>query len=390
MRDAIFRYVNLIALQLPGDRLIRPQRVLKAADFAFTVGCANRLWPCPHAAAITGANGPAWPSPQPTEETPMRAFQIAETKTQPKIVTLDLPAPGPGEVQVAIRACGLNFADLLMIEGKYQDTPEAPFVLGMELAGEVVAAGPGTALTPGTRVAVFSGQGGLAEAGNFPENRCTPMPDAMSHTQAAAFQIAYGTSHVALDARAGLKPGETLVVLGAAGGVGLTAVEIGKKMGARVIACARGAEKLQIAREAGADETVDSETEDLKGALKALGGVDVVYDAIGGTAGEAAFRALKPGGRFLVIGFASGSQPKLPLNHALVKNITIHGLYWGGYLKLDPGLLTGSMAQLFDWFVQGGLTPHIGGTYPLERVAEALEDLRARRSTGKLVIEIGG
>lgn len=318
----------------------------------------------------------------------MRAYRQHAPKEPPRLSALDLPAPGPGEVQVAIRACGLNFADLLMIEGKYQDTPPTPFTLGMELAGEIVAAGPETRLAPGTRVAVFSGQGGLAEAGNFPESRCTPMPDAMSYAQAAAFQIAYGTSHVALDDRAGLKPAETLVVLGAAGGVGLTAVEIGKKMGARVIACARGERKLEIARAAGADEAVDSETADLKGALKALGGADVVYDAIGGGAGEAAFRALKPGGRYLVIGFASGSQPKFPVNHALVKNIAIHGLYWGGYLKLDPQVLTGSMARLFDWFAQGGLTPHIGATYPLDNVADALEDLRARRSTGKLVIEI--
>lgn len=319
----------------------------------------------------------------------MRAFRQATRETAPEITDIPLPAPGPGEVQVAIRACGLNFADLLMIEGKYQDTPQTPFTLGMELAGVVSATGPGTRFAVGTRVAVFSGQGGLAEAGNFPESRCTAMPEAMSFAQAAAFQIAYGTGHVALEARAGLKPGETLVVLGAAGGVGLAAVEIGKRMGARVIACARGAAKLETAQAAGADDVLDSETPDLKAALKALGGADVVYDAIGGAAGEAAFRALKPGGRYLAIGFASGAIPALPLNHALVKNIAIHGLYWGGYLKLDPEVLTGSMRQLFDWFAQGGLRPHIGGTYPLEKVADALEDLRARRSTGKLVIEIG-
>ncbi|OWY17246.1 zinc-binding dehydrogenase [Thioclava sp. JM3] len=318
----------------------------------------------------------------------MRAYVQAAPGQNPELTEIPLPAPAPGEVQVAIRACGLNFADLLMIEGKYQDTPTPPFTLGMELAGEVIAAGEGCTLATGTRVAVFSGQGGLAEAGNFPEIRCTPMPDAMSYAQAAAFQIAYGTSHVALETRAGLAEGETLVVLGAAGGVGLTAVEIGKKMGARVIACARGEAKQQIARAAGADETLDSESDDLKSAIKALGGCDVVYDAIGGPAGEAAFRALKPGGRYLMIGFASGSQPKLPLNHALVKNIAIHGLYWGGYLKLDPQVLTGSMARLFDWFAQGGLSPHIGATYPMAQIPDALEDLRARRSTGKLVIEI--
>lgn len=316
----------------------------------------------------------------------MRAFQLAAPKTPPALTELPLPAPGPGELQIEIAACGLNFADLLMIEGKYQDTPATPFVMGMELAGTVRAAGAGTTIAPGTRVAVFAGQGGLAEAGNFPENRCTPLPAAMGFDEAAAFQIAYGTSHVALETRARLAPGETLVVLGAAGGVGLTAVEIGKRMGARVIAVARGAEKLAVARAAGADITIDSETPDLKAAIRAEGGADVVYDALGGAAGEAAFRALRPGGRFLVIGFAAGPVPVLPLNHALVKNLEIHGLYWGGYLDLAPEVLTGSMARLFRWFAEGGLRPHISARFPLDQAAEALEMLRSRRSTGKVVV----
>lgn len=317
----------------------------------------------------------------------MQSFRITERGQAPQLMDCSAPGtPGAGEVKVEIAACGLNFADLLMIEGKYQDTPTPPFTMGMELAGTVIEAGPECSLTPGTRVAIFGGQGGLAEQGIFPEHRCTPMPDTMGFDEAAAFQIAYGTSHMALGLRGRLRAGETLVVLGAAGGVGLTAVEIGKRMGARVIACARGAAKLDIARAAGADELIDSETPDLKAALRAAGGADVVYDAIGGPAGEAAFGALKRGGRYLVIGFASGSQPKLKLNHALVKNLEIHGLYWGGYLDFAPEQLTGSMAELFEWFSQGGLKPHISGRYPLERVAEALEDLRARRSTGKLVI----
>lgn len=320
----------------------------------------------------------------------MRAFRLAAPQTQPALDTLTLPAPGPGELQVEIAACGLNFADLLMIEGKYQDTPATPFTLGMELAGTVRAAGPGTTLPPGTRVAVFAGQGGLAEAGNFAETRCTPLPAGMEFDQAAAFQIAYGTSHVALETRARLAPGETLVVLGAAGGVGLTAVEIGARMGARVIAIARGAEKLAVARAAGAAVAIDSETPDLRAAIRAEGGADVVYDALGGAAGEAAFRALRPGGRFLVIGFAAGPVPVLPLNHALVKNLEIHGLYWGGYLDLAPGVLTGSMARLFEWFSEGGLRPHISAHFPLDQATEALEFLRARRSTGKVVVTMGG
>lgn len=316
----------------------------------------------------------------------MRAFLLPDHISPPALTDLPLPAPGPGEVAVQIAACGLNFADLLMIEGKYQDTPATPFVMGMELAGTITAAGPGTTLPPGTRVAVFAGQGGLAEAGVFAETRCTPLPAAMSFDEAAAFQITYGTSHVALGARGRLQPGETLVVLGAAGGVGLTAVEIGARMGARVIAVARGAEKLAVAGAAGAQVLIDAETPDLKAALKAEGGVDVVYDAVGGALGEAAYGALKPGGRFLVIGFAGGEQPRLKLNHALVKNLEIHGLYWGGYLKLDPALLTGSMAQLFAWYAEGGLRPHISARLPLDRTAEALEMLRTRRSTGKVVI----
>lgn len=316
----------------------------------------------------------------------MRALQLSRTGTPPELVDLPCPAPGPAEVAVRIEACGLNFADLLMVEGKYQDTPAVPFVMGMEAAGVVTACGPGTQLRVGDRIAVFAGQGGLAEAGVFPEVRCTILPDVMSAEQAAAFQIAYGTSHVALAHRGRLAPGETLAVLGAAGGVGLTAVEIGKRMGARVIALARGAEKLEIARQVGADVLIDSETTDLRAALKAVGGADVIYDAIGGAVGEAAFRALKPGGRYLVIGFASGSQPVLPLNHALVKNLEIHGLYWGGYLKLDPEMLRASMTELFGWFAAGGLRPHISATYPLERAAEAMDLLRSRRSTGKIVV----
>lgn len=319
----------------------------------------------------------------------MRAFQLARTGTRPELADLPLATPGSGEVAVRIAACGLNFADLLMIEGKYQDIPPTPFVMGMEAAGTVVAAGPGARLRPGTRVAVFAGRGGLAEAGVFAERCCTPLPEGMGFIEAAAFQIAYGTSHMALARRARLAPGETLAVLGAAGGVGLTAVEIGRRMGTRVIAVARGADKLDVARRAGADILIDSETPDLRGALKAAGGADVVYDAIGGAAGVAAFRALRPGGRYLVIGFASGAHPELPLNHALVKNLEIHGVYWGGYLRLDPDALRASMTELFALWQAGGLRPHVSATYPLERAEEALELLRSRRSTGKIVVTTG-
>ena len=321
----------------------------------------------------------------------MRAYQLDSFGTPATLRDLPLPSPGPGEVRLRIAACGLNFADLLMQQGKYQERPALPFTLGMELAGTVEALGPaadaGIGLpAPGTRVAVFAGQGGLATHGCFPASRCTPLPATMSFEQAAAFQVAYGTSHLALDHRARLQPGETLLVLGAAGGVGLTAVEIGKRMGARVVACARGAEKLAIARAAGADHLIDSETPDLRAALKALGGVDVVYDPVGGDAFLSALRATNPEGRLLTIGFASGTVPQIPANLLLVKNLTVIGLYWGGYLGFRPEVLTASLSTLFSWFAEGSLRPHISHSLPLERTAEAMALLRDRKSTGKVVV----
>ncbi|WP_297772494.1 NADPH:quinone oxidoreductase family protein [uncultured Roseovarius sp.] len=319
----------------------------------------------------------------------MRAFQLPATGAEPCLSEIAQPVPARGEVAVRVEACGLNFADLLMIKGEYQDTPEAPFTLGMEVAGVVDALGPDTAgPVPGTRVAVFGGQGGLAEYGCFPAERAVPIPDAMSYAEAAAFQIAYGTSHVALDYKARLRPGETLLVLGAAGGVGLTAVEIGKEMGAQVIACARGADKLAIAREAGADHLIDAETQDIREACKALGGLDVVYDPVGGDQFMAAFRACKPEARLLTIGFASGEVPRIPANHLLVKNISVMGLYWGGYLNFRPEVVTDSLATLFELYAAGRIRPHVSHQMPLERAAEALELLRQRKSTGKVVVTL--
>jgi NADPH:quinone reductase len=317
----------------------------------------------------------------------MRAYQLKNSGEEPALTDVPRPVPGPGELLLRIHCCGLNFADLLMIEGRYQDTPPAPFTLGMEWAGVVEALGPDTmGPAPGTRVAAFAGQGGLAEWGVVAAARCTPLPAAMRFDQAAAFQIAYGTSHVALTHRAQMAPGETLVVLGASGGVGLTAVELGARMGARVIAVARGSDKLAVAQAAGAEVLLDADHPDLKAALKAAGGADVVYDAVGGALGEAAMAALRPGGRYLVIGFASGEIPRIKLNHMLVKNQTLHGLYWGGYLALDPTVLRASMAELFGMFTEGGLEPHISQLLPLHRVAEGLDMLRQRRATGKIVV----
>lgn len=319
----------------------------------------------------------------------MRAFVLASTEAPPALTDLALPQPGPGEVRLRNRACGLNFADLLMIKGQYQERPALPFVMGMEVAGEVDALGEGVrGLHPGQRVAAFAGQGGLAEFGCFPAVRCLPIPDAMPFEQAAGFMVAYGTSHVALVHRAQLTAGETLLVLGAAGGVGLTAVEIGARLGARVVAVARGAEKLAVAQAAGAHVLIDSEGTDLKAAFKALGGVDVVYDAVGEPAASAALRALTPEGRYVVIGFAGGGVPQFPANLLLVKNISVIGLYWGGYAAFAPQVITRSLADLMAMYGRGELHPHVSHVLPLERVGEGLELLRNRASTGKVVITI--
>ncbi|WP_306129652.1 NADPH:quinone oxidoreductase family protein [Roseovarius sp. MMSF_3350] len=317
----------------------------------------------------------------------MRAFRIDSHDTTATLQDIARPVPGAGEIAIRISACGLNFADLLMLKGEYQDTPPTPFTLGMEVAGTVEALGDGVeGPAVGSRVAVFGGQGGLAEHGCFPADRAVALPDAMSFTDAAAFQIAYGTSHVALDHKARLQPGETLLVLGAAGGVGLTAVEIGKLMGATVIACARGADKLEVARQAGADHVIDAQTEDIREACRALGGVDVVYDPVGGDQFKAAMRACRPEARLLAIGFASGEVPKIPANHLLVKNISVLGLYWGGYLGFRPQVVTDSLARLFDWYREGRLKPHISHVLPLKDAQKGLDLMRTRKSTGKVVV----
>ncbi len=317
----------------------------------------------------------------------MRRIVVSQTRAVPELIDAELPQPAAGEVRVRIAACGLNFADLLMIEGRYQNTPPLPFTPGLEVAGTVEALGPGTeGPAPGTRVAVYAGHGGLAEAGCFAADRCLPIPDTMSFVDAAAFLIAYGTSHLALRHAARLQAGETLLVLGAAGGVGLTAVELGRLMGARVIAVARGAEKLAVARAAGAAHLIDSDTEDLRDAVRALGGADVVYDPVGGDAFEAAMRATRPGARMIVIGFAGGRVQQIPANYLLVKNISVIGFYWGGYRSLAPDIMQDSLSELLRWYGEGRLKPHVSHVLPLDRAVEGLEMLRSRTTTGKVVI----
>jgi len=319
----------------------------------------------------------------------MKAFQISDFDVPGAVAQTPEPSLKSGEVLINISACGLNFADLLMANGQYQERPPLPITLGMEPAGTVAAVGPDThGPAVGTRVAVFAGHGGLADKGAFPADRCVPIPDCMSFTDAAAFQVSYGTSHVALDHKAGLKPGETLLVLGAAGGVGLTAVEIGKLMGATVIACARGAEKLAVCKAAGADHLIDSESQDIRAVVKELGGADVVYDPVGGDQFMAALRACKPEARVIVVGFASGEVPKIPANILLVKNIAVMGYYWGGYMAFRPEILTDSLRTLLAWYEDGKLHPHISHILPLDQTEDAFDLLRSRKSTGKVVVTL--
>jgi len=316
-----------------------------------------------------------------------KAYRVTAFDRPPELKEMPLEPPDADQVQVKIHATALNFADTLMCTGTYQDTPTPPFTLGLELAGEVVELGKDvTALKIGQRVAVFSGQGGLATYGNFAASRCVPIPDGLGYDAAAALQIAYGTSHMALSYKARLMPGERLVVTGAAGGVGLTAVEIGKRMGAEVIAIARGADKLAVAHKAGADYLIDAEADDIRDQIKALGGADVVYDAVSGDLYEACFRATNPDGRILLIGFAGGGLPQIKPNHMLVKNITLIGFYWGAYLGFKPEPFLASLSQLFDWAARGEITPHISNRLPLSQVDEAMELIRTRQATGKVIV----
>lgn len=317
----------------------------------------------------------------------MRAFQVTSLEGSPSIQTVEKPDPGPGEIRLAVKACGLNFGDLLMMKGQYQERPPMPFTLGMEMAGEVDALGHGVnGIKPGQRVAAFTGMGGLADYATLPADRLFPIPDQMPYVDAAAFMVAYGTSHLALAHRARLQPGERLLVLGAAGGVGLTAVELGKAMGAEVIACARGADKLEICRKAGADHVIDSGTGDIRDAVKALGGSDVVYDPVGGDQFMSALRATNREGRVIVIGFASGDVPQVPANLLLVKNITLIGYYWGGYMAFAPDKLIDSLKTLIGWYVDGRIKPYVSHILPLEQAGDAYELLRSRKSTGKVVV----
>ncbi|MEE4624576.1 NADPH:quinone oxidoreductase family protein [Pseudomonas alliivorans] len=319
-----------------------------------------------------------------------KAFGPAST-----LVLEDIPAPDikKNEILLDVRAAGVNFPDTLIIEGKYQFKPPFPFSPGGEAAGVISAVGEKvTHLKPGDRVMALTGWGSFAEQVAVPNYNVLPIPESMDFTVAAAFSMTYGTSMHALKQRANLQPGETLLVLGASGGVGLAAVEIGKALGAHVIAAASSAEKLDVAKNAGADELINYTDTNLKDEIKRLtngNGVDVIYDPVGGDLFDQAIRAIAWNGRLLVVGFASGRIPELPVNLALLKGASVVGVFWGSFAQRQPQDNAANFKQLFAWFEEGKLKPLVSQVYPLERAGEAIDALGERRAVGKVVVSIG-
>jgi NADPH:quinone reductase len=316
-----------------------------------------------------------------------KAFDDSQPLGVGTLPSPDLPA---GYVRIAVRAAGVNFADTLMVKGQYQVKPPLPFAPGLEAAGYITEVSSDVqGFSVGDRVMATLEYGAYAEEAIAKASDTYVIPASMTFVEAAGFPIVYGTSHVGLVHKLRVQLGETLLVHGAAGGVGLTAVEIGKALGARVIATAGGADKLAIAKQYGADELIDYRTEDIRERVKVMTdgrGVDCVYDPVGGTAFDASLRSIVQGGRILVVGFASGTVPQIPANILLVKNITVIGFYWGAHRILDPKLIAGSFRELLGWFEQGKIKPHISHTFPMRDVMTAHETLIGRKSTGKVVI----
>jgi NADPH2:quinone reductase len=325
----------------------------------------------------------------------MKAVLCRQFGPPESLVIEDLPSPkpGPGEVVLSVKAASVNFPDVLIIQNKYQFKPPLPFSPGSELAGVVKEVGAGvTNAKPGDKVIAFTTYGAFAEEVKTEAVRLVPLPEKMDFTTGAAFLLTYGTSDHALRDRAALKAGETLLVLGAAGGVGLAAIEIGKALGARVIACASSDDKLAVCKEHGADETVNYATEDLRERIKTLTqgrGADVVYDPVGGPYSEPAFRSIAWRGRLLVVGFAAGDIPKLPLNLALLKGASIVGVFWGDFARREPKQFSDSIRQLGRWHADGKLRPHVSQTFPLEKAVDALKLMTARQVKGKVVLTVG-
>ena len=301
--------------------------------------------------------------------------------------------PGKGQVVIRVKACGVNFPDTLIIQGKYQSKPPFPFIPGSEVAGIVKELGEGVdTIKVGTWVMAYIGMGGFAEEAIADTSQIISMPHTLDFASASAFLLTYGTSHHALKDRAQLQLGETLLVLGAAGGVGLAAVEIGRVMGARVIAAASSDEKLEVCKQHGADEVINYSTEDLRDRIKLFTGgkgVDVAFDPLGGDYSEPVLRSMAWEGRFLVIGFATGDIPRIPLNLPLLKVYSIVGVFWGAFMERNPKHGRENIHELIKWIHEGKLKPHVSATYPLEHVADALNDLIERKVTGKAVLVIG-
>jgi NADPH2:quinone reductase len=325
----------------------------------------------------------------------MKAVLCKQFGPPDSLVVEDVPSPhaGPGEVVISVKAASLNFPDVLIIQNKYQFKPPLPFSPGSELAGVVKEVGTGVpGWHVGDKIIAFTTYGAFAEEVKTEASRLVALPEKMDFVTAAAFLLTYATTDHALRDRARLAEGETLLVLGAAGGVGLAAIEIGKALGARVIACASSEDKLAVCRAHGADATINYAAEDLRERIKALTegrGVDVVYDPVGGPYTEPAFRSIAWRGRHLVVGFAAGEIPKLPLNLALLKGASVVGVFWGDFARRQPKEFAQSIGQLGRWYAEGKLKPHVSQTLPLEKAAEALKLMAARQVKGKLVLTVG-
>lgn len=324
----------------------------------------------------------------------MKAITCQQFGPPEQLVLTDVPSPqaGKGQVIIRVEACGVNFPDTLIIEGKYQFKPPLPFSPGGEVSGTITEVGEGiNHLRVGDRVFSMTGHGGFAEAVVASAAATLSMPPEMNFVTAASTMYTYGTSYHALKDRANLQPGETLLVLGAAGGVGLAAVQLGVLMGARVIAAASTDEKLAVCRQVGAAETINYTTENLRDRIKDLtggNGVDVVYDPVGDRYAEPAIRSLAWKGRYLVIGFAAGEIPSIPLNLALLKGASIVGVFWGAFAQREPKTSGQNFGQILDWIASGQLEQHIYKLYSLAEAPNALRDLMERRVIGKAVIKL--
>ncbi len=324
----------------------------------------------------------------------MQAVICNQHGTPDQLTIEDRPEPvaAAGEVCIAVRACGVNFPDVLMVAGRYQMQPDLPFTPGAEFSGDIIAVGDGVkGLQVGQRVLAMCGFGAMAEQVSIAAARVMPIPDAMSYEQAAGFILTYCTSYHALKQRGKIQPGETLLVLGAAGGVGLTAVELGRLAGAKVIAAASSAEKLELARSYGATEGINYSCESLSERVKELTGgkgADVIYDPVGGELFDQCLRSVAWNGRILIIGFASGSIQKIPANLPLLKGSSVVGVFWGRFAETEPAAQQENTHELLQHFANGELRPHVSQVFPLAAAAEALQCLADRRAQGKVIIKI--